>query len=498
MNNFLFKGINEIKSILQRAFNLKYMMVMVTLFVASNFVLGQGSIPIKAKSFLGALEFLPDGKLADGYSRVKLAKPNDKDPALDPDKWYTEGNDNMRGMIGDAVLFLEWWTLGYSPAERYKFDWVSSGYFELYNTSENPLAPIIRINRSDLAKYPNLLKRFDNITPIDIQFEFTFRTADLPDQEYDSFRKRYKIFESLGSAGYSVSFTRKLDGDFILYKASRKKQDWINPGPIPGGWDTFLNVPANLEDKKSRLIELFKMGRSLVFSNFKISRIKWNMSDFKYIAKKYADYESGKDKPTAFDEVEKGVKENKAGDEFWDETDLVDSETEAFRDQKTGKYGIKTKKGKIVQEPIFDNIVKSAKEKYYIAKNANTVSILNNMGKSTYSKTYAESPSIGSCSDGKLWSSMQTNSSRVGEFNYFVNTNENDFFESGVYSRTVKWYSTYQPMYLTVESASDTRTRSEKDAAERAWKKERERQIDQKIESLKSSGYVSYSQIGCK
>jgi uncharacterized protein YfaP (DUF2135 family) len=315
----------------------------------SSLIYGQGSIPMNKKSFIGALEFLPNGKLAEGYPRVKSAYPMHIDPVIDPKNWYVENNQQMSGMLGDAVLFIEWWTKATSPSERYKFDWTSSGYFEVNYVNDKGENKYQRIDRYKLEKYPNLVQRFDNITPIDINFEITFHAGSRPDKEYYAFRKRYNIMEDLGSAGYAVNYTRKLNGDFILYKPSRKKQDWINPGIVQGGWNTFLNMPDKYKDKESRLIELFKMGTTLEISSFGVSDIKWRMSDFIYIAKKFEDYETGKDKPTAFDEVANGEQENKAGDGFWDETTAIPCAIDLTNDfnNKITKEGVINFSGKV-------------------------------------------------------------------------------------------------------------------------------------------------------
>ena len=467
----------------------------------------QGIIPGKKKSFLGALVFMENSVLAAGYSSVKMGMPRENDPMVDPKEWYNGGNVQMRGMMGDAVLFLEWWAKSSSPAERYKFDWTSSGYFELYNLSDNPTTRIKRINRADLTKYPNLLKRFDDITPIDIQFEFSFHTGGIPDQAYADFRKRYKIMEDLGSAGYAVSYNRKLDGDFILYKPSRRKQDWINPGPIPGGWDTFLNMPDKYEDKKSRLIELFKLGDDLVISSFKISSIKWRMSDFEYIARKFNDYETGKDKPTAFDEVADGEKKNKAGDESWDETDLVDSETEIFRDEQNSKYGIRSKKGRVLKEGQYDRMEKNEKDKFYIASKGNMVFILNNMGAEVYSKILNAPPEIGKCANGNFWVTETLNKEKMGGHNYYITTGNKYIFHAGKLARSYKWYSGFYPPYigsLIVSSGEDNRSSQQKEADRRraaAEEKRREDDLDrmvaQKTNALKGSGYTAINAKDC-
>lgn len=485
----------------------KITIIIIYLFFTSS-IYSQGSIPMNKKAFIGALEFLPNGKLAVGYSRVKSAYPMHIDPVIDPKNWYVENNQQMSGMLGDAVLFIEWWTKATSPSERYKFDWTSSGYFEVNYIDDKGQNKYQRIDRYKLEKYPNLLQRFDNITPIDINFEITFHSGSISDQDYAGFRKRYNIMESLGSAGYAVNYTRKLNGDFILYKPSRKKQDWINPGIVQGGWNTFLNIPEKYKDKESRLIELFKMGTTLEISSFRISSIKWRISDFIYIAKKFEDYETGKDKPTAFDEVANAEKENKAGDGFWDETDLVDNETESFYDENKRKYGIRTLKKKILLEGKYDEIKKSPKEKFYIAKKDKTIFILNNTGKEVYSKTFSEYPNYGTCDNGSIWITEVTEKNQVGDYNYYTQTGNHYSFHQGKLILTTKWWDSYQPaspLTILVSSGNDERTYAQKKADEERYEAERERKIKDRNRILgnrtnefRNNGFVLLKSIGCK
>jgi hypothetical protein len=454
----------------------------VLILISVVFACGQGNIPMRKKSFTGALEFLPDGKLAEGYRRIRMSMPKQKDPLISPDNWYVEGNQQMKGMLGDAVLFFEWWTTLGSPAERYKFDWTSSGYFEVSYANDKGVNVFQRIDRYKLEKYPNLLKRFDNITPINIDFELTFHTGDIPDKDYYSFRKRYNIMEDLGSAGYAVNYTRTVRGDFILYKLSRDKTVWTSPAVFFGGWDAFLNMPEKYEDKKTRLIELFKIGETLVISSFRISKIKWRIRDFIYIAKKFEDYESGRDTPTAFDEVAEGEKKNKAGDESWDETDVVDFKTEAFYDQRIKTYGVRTLKGRVLVPPKYDQIVSGGK--YYIAKNGNTAYLLDNIGRVIKTKTYPNIHSINS----DLTVTVNSKTEDIEGTLYKVSYSESDSLmpgEEGIY----KHYSTQMGLYLTVENQDDNRTAAEKKRDNVNREKATEQKIKETESKFESLGY---------
>lgn len=281
-----------------------------------NVLIAQQSVPLRGTSFKGAVEFLPNSKLSGDFSKIKMNTFDYKDPKLDSKVWYEEDGASMKGFVDDAVLLFEWWTRAGSPSERYKFDWTSSGYFELSYPDGNAIPKFVRISRSDLIKYPNLLERFDNLTPIDLEFGFNFHICGMPDQGKENFKKKYRFFGDLGSAGYSVDYNRKLDADFIIFKPSRRKQEWTTPNLTLGGWDEFLNFQAKHNDKRTALIELFSIGEDMCFGNFYISKIKWRISDFIYIAKKFDDYEKGKDKPSTTDEVAHCESKTKSNDDF--------------------------------------------------------------------------------------------------------------------------------------------------------------------------------------
>jgi hypothetical protein len=77
--------------------------ITIVLFTGSNLLFSQSNhIPLKGKSFLGALELTPKCQLAQGSYRVKSPFPGELDPMLDPYKWYGEGDEQVCGMVGEA------------------------------------------------------------------------------------------------------------------------------------------------------------------------------------------------------------------------------------------------------------------------------------------------------------------------------------------------------------------------------------------------------------
>jgi hypothetical protein len=469
---------------------MKVFLMSISLWTTIFSCLSQGQVPINNYFVSGALEFLPDGTLAEGANRIAYSREYKKaDPKLDPNEWYEQPGhpEKMRGFVSDAVLFFEWWLLTDTPEERYKFNWTNSGYFELLVQKKDAMFPeIIRINRSDLEKYPNLQERFDNIKPIELVFQLDFRSADIEDQPYWDFRHKYNIMEDLGSAGYSVNYSRTLDGDMILYQYNAERYRWTSRGIPLNGWDGFLNFNYDkYKDKRSRLIELFRLGNQIAFSSFYIKKITWEMADFAYIVRKYQEYEKGIDKPTAEDVEKAPITAKKAGGDLWDDTETVDTETEPFLDPTSRKFGIQTKKKRSVVQPKYDQMVQSTDGMNYLASIGNTVYLLNRMGTVINTKTY---PSIRSL-NGDMSVTISMEDEDISGTIWYVRYGESESMLPGK-GGIEKYFSMNQRMVLFVENTELTYAERE---AQNAEYDRREREEKEKAANkFRSMGYKKY------
>lgn len=285
--------------------NIRYYFKSTALFLAlftSMIVRSQGSIPMQNNGFSGALEFLPNGKLANTSNRIHMPTGSDTDPLLNSLAWYGSGTEQMRGMVGDAVLFFEWWTTLENPIERFKFDWTGTGYFELKYFDKTGTLVEKRITRQSLVKYPNLLELFDNLCPTNIGIEMNFQSTDYSAQELEDFKKKYRILDDLSAAGFPSDYTRKIDAKILSCLPSGANQEWVSPGITEGGWNAFLNTPAQFKDVDNRLSDLFKLGKTLRINSFRITEISWNLSDFIYIARKFDEYESNTIRSDSFEQ----------------------------------------------------------------------------------------------------------------------------------------------------------------------------------------------------
>lgn len=484
--------VRNIPANIQKKIAVYMTMILTVVFLSGS---AQGVVHINEKgSFLGAMEFLPNSQLSKGYQRVRSAFMGATDPLVDPKKDYTENGETVSGMVRDAVLFFEWWTTGESPLERYQFKWTPSGYYSITYTNDKGNTEYKRVDRGDLEKYPNLLKWFDRIQPTYLNFEFSFSSGDIPDDQYNSFRTRYSILEDLGSAGYSVVYHRKINGGFIPYTSSGPKDSWTAPSLLLGGWDEFLNFPSDLNSKKDKLIELFKMGRSVNIADFKLTTIKWPISLMKYIAVKLDKYQKGEEAPSPADSVNAAAIEKKSGEDTWDQPDMVDADTDPFYDKTVDRYGIKSKKGIVLKAAEYDRIVKNPKTRQFLASKGKTVYVLNSMGGVLASKTLSTSSFYtSSCpSNGNLY--VEISLPKPPRSNDFQTTN---IYLTEVYTCDANGFKGPEKLYrveetgygLTLESDDDHRTEAQKRADEQRVERERRAEVRSAASYCASLGY---------
>lgn len=104
------------------------------------------------------------------------------------------------GLLKDASLGIEWWTLLGEPVELYTVKWNSTGVFKTTVKGKE-----VSISRGALNKYPDLAKKFDNLKPYKIDFAI-YGTAD----GRSSSVKRGESFEY--SSFYNQGSAYKKDG----------------------------------------------------------------------------------------------------------------------------------------------------------------------------------------------------------------------------------------------------------------------------------------------
>lgn len=453
------------------------------LFAQGSLTFDKGSGKIR-----GALELMPNSSLTGGFQRIPTAHA-DGDPLLARRNWYGDG-PSMRGLVGDAVLYLEWWTLLGDPVERYVFKWVTSGYYEIQYSDEGKSVQQT-IYRKNLEKYPDLLKWFDNIAPNNVDLEIDFATGELGDKEYNDFRNKYNIMGDLGSEGYKMSYHATVNGANWLFAASGKDPALVVPQIPVGGWPDFLGMPSDVSSTmKSRLIELFRLGKNVGIKGVRITRIDWSLESLVGLAKRYAKYEKGELSPE--EEVANGEtpKNETNGDEFWNTPEVVATPMEVYRDPTNSKYGLKAKNGKRALPALYDQIDEGTNGVFFARKNRSLTAI-NQMGIELAALDEGWYHHAGNY----VTKFSRNNSDDKCNSYYYSISDVMEFVRGSFVPSKPVYRITYQPGIVLRDNSARRLTEAEEAAATKRREEEDQKCVNQLHDYCKSQGAVHISTL---
>lgn len=238
-------------------------------------------------------------------------------------------NDYPKGIMDNFTLGIQWWEFLGEPMEYYSFKWEATQVIQIdFGTF---------LKRSDLDKYPDLLKRFDNIRPSHLELGLS-------------------ASQDLNSSYRNIKYN--LEDWQILYAKAGVQSKNLSPGS-PETWNEFwkwdwdmqkhFNIATDkfkalsIEERKKITSELrnkFRQCNSLNVSVY-IKDIKWPKSEINGIYEAYLQYEKGEKKPSPLEEVAEAEKEianetTYTKDDFWGEVaDVEEPEVEIF---ESGDY----------------------------------------------------------------------------------------------------------------------------------------------------------------
>lgn len=402
------------------------------------------------------MAFFPVTELGKGFSTAYSPFSGKTDPVLDQKNWQYSDDRRIavRGFVKDAVMLFEWWTLLGDPIERYAFKWKTTGAYQVMY-EEDGKTVTKSISRNSLAKYPDLLKKFDGIEPYNVSMEITFSSGNIDDQKYYDYRRKHNITTDLGSAGYGGSYTIKVNGVEYLYGPSGENPPFIIPSMAVGGWPDWLNVDKKDEERTKRNIEIFRLGQEINIHSFKITDFDWQFGPFVEIARQYDRYEKKLDSPKEIAEQAQLGDKKDNGDDFWNHSEVPQVDMEVYRDPTNYKYGLKAKKGLRALPATFDDLKPTTKKGIFLAKTKQGVSAINNSG-----KELASLSGNWNLGEGYVY---QTKSGPKDEdcWKFDLTYYENRHFENGSFGKVTKTATVNQRMTLTVVSAGDTYTKED-------------------------------------
>ncbi len=260
--------------------------------------------------------------------------------------------DDPAGLIDKMYLGFEWWTLMGEPIEIYSTKWESTQHYSVPGTNGAR-----QISRYELSKYPDLLKRFDNLQPIKMTIELSGSASGnvkLGDKYFNDninlFGEQSPIFskcfrytienhklllcKSDQVCNDIVAGSPKTWSEFILWDGS-----YIKPG---GGCGSYIS--NQITDNK-HLKHLFDLTKELSISA-RIKSIEWPEYEMNAIIDLYEKYEKGDLSPKQILEKEKEGKKKLYTDnnnDFWSVPDDVINDNNYEIKSKNGKYGVVNK-----------------------------------------------------------------------------------------------------------------------------------------------------------
>lgn len=290
--------------------------------------------------FLAALDFF--GNYPSAKYKINHQGFPDNSLLNTKDTWYQENDIRVRGLVKSAALVIDWWILLGEPTENYIFKWNSSNYFEIDYTDKKGKEISTTISRSSLEKYPDLLKRFDALQPLDIKFQITWHMGSLSDQDYQDFRKRYNLMGTIGAAMPYLdnAFTTNVNNGMLFEPSG--KTPFAVPGIRQDKGQEFFGLPSNYDSGKFRMIiTYFNQVQNQVINNFKVTSIRWPIGEMKAIAELYDDYEHGKKPLSPKEQIAKADSLNQNLQAY----NKGDEMSEAFVDEVRNTEVIRDKSG---------------------------------------------------------------------------------------------------------------------------------------------------------
>ncbi|WP_113664307.1 hypothetical protein [Pedobacter nanyangensis] len=347
--------------------------------------------------FIAHLDFMGNYPLKNTEGRVTSSLDYGNGLTNTDQKKYTEKGITVYGLVKSAVLKVDWWALFGEPTEQYQFEWISSGYYDI--TFDNGKGKIVsaKINKGDLTKYPDLLKRFNNLAPTEMEFEIFWNMGKPNDVDLKKFKEKYNPDEKFFYSGM-VKNDLSIDRGYktivksggLLFEPSGITP-FATPGIRPGKGEEFLGMEKgqyNDADVK-RILYWWQFCQTHNIYSFKVTKQNWPIDEMKFIAEKYLAYEKGEEEPTPKQLIAQAEEKNKntqayTKNDFWG--DAVEEENGVLNDFfENNKRGLKNDKGRIIIPAKYYNIKYSSEMKYnIIALNENSITIFNRKGKELY------------------------------------------------------------------------------------------------------------------
>ena len=322
-------------------------------FFLNLLTFGQGKMHKASEHHIGILDFFNNHPFKNENGKITHPSPNTNGLLNSKNGWYEEQGIKVKGLVESAALQVDWWLLFNEPTEQYEFQWLSSGKYDIQFTDSKGKLISTAITKSQLEKYPDLLKRFKALQPTDMQFEIKWRIGDQTKANNDAFQKKYKLMGSIGSTlpHVKAEFITPVKNS-LLFEPSGIKP-FASPSIRPGKGKAFLGVATTYSDEKLRQVfEYWKISEGHVVNSFKVIKQNWPVQEMKTIAEKFLRYEKGEEDPTPKEKVAAANEKNKntpayGKNDFWGDA-MEEENQELVKFWENDKQGFKNTSGKVI------------------------------------------------------------------------------------------------------------------------------------------------------
>lgn len=261
-------------------------------FLTHNNVRAQGKLVKVDGHYVGVLDFYNNH--ADQKFRVPHPNPANNG-FFDKNGWAGDDEVQFRGLMKGAILNVDWWLLFGEPVVNYTFVWSASGSYEVRYKDPKKGQVTATVNRTALQKYPNLLKRFDSLRPLETNFEIRWSIGDQSARDREAFKRHYRLFGSIGGQAPHVKtgMTTRIRSSGIICEGPNIKP-FSAPSSPRGSWKEFGTLPDSFTSSKiSMLSKYFSIAKAQNVRDFRATQVQWPLKEFKAIAVELARLESG-------------------------------------------------------------------------------------------------------------------------------------------------------------------------------------------------------------
>lgn len=226
----------------------------------------QGRATENGGHYLAALDFF--GNMSEN-TRGRIRRTVSAERAF-PTRYEANGI-TVDGMVQRAVLVMDWWILFGEPTENYVFRWWTGGSYDV----RSPAGRWHTVRRQDLANHPDLLRRFDAITPTGLKFEIVWQLHD-----------GRNTISYTSAMPYLTRFNTDVSGGYLLGRSG--EEPFSVPGIRQGNPRAFLGSEGDRVDDatRRRVMRDFANHRQndLEITWFEAKEIRWPTREMLAIA----------------------------------------------------------------------------------------------------------------------------------------------------------------------------------------------------------------------